>query len=131
MRFEEVDGMRIAWHGHYASYFDDARKKLGDVYGFSYKNFILERIKVPIKHFFADYILPLTYDETIRIKATLHWCEAARLNMTYEIYNEKNHLACRGYTIQMFMNENNELLLTLPECVETFRTKWKKGRLNG
>lgn len=130
IRFEEVDGMGIAWHGHYASYFDDARKKLCDMYGFSYKDFITERIKVPVKHFFVDYIQPLFFDETICIKAKLHWCDAARLNMTYEILNEKNQLASTGYTIQMFMNENNELLLVLPKCVEAFRKKWKEGRIN-
>jgi acyl-CoA thioester hydrolase len=127
VRFEEIDAMGIAWHGNYASYFDDARKKLGDKYGFSYKDFIRERIKVPVKHFFVDYIIPLTFDETIRIKAKLHWCEAAKLNMTYEIFNERNQLSSTGYTVQLFMNENNELLFTLPECVQIFRKKWKEG----
>lgn len=127
VRFDEIDAMGVVWHGKYASYFDDARKKMGDTYGFSYSNFMQKKIKVPVKHFFADYITPLKFDDRILIRATLYWCDAARLNMTYEIFNDQNILCASGYTVQLFMDENNKLLLSVPECVSVFREKWAKG----
>jgi len=130
VRFNEVDPMGIVWHGCYASYFDDARKQLGDRYGFSYKSLMQEGVKTPIKHFFADYILPLTFDESFEVFATLYWSDAVRLNLSYEVYNSEKQLATKGYSVQLFMDSNNELCFEFPDSVKTFREKWKKGLIN-
>ena len=130
VRFEEVDPMGIAWHGCYTSYFDDARKKLGDLCGFSYLSLMKEGVKTPIKHFFANYILPLTFDETFEVFATLYWSDAVRLNFSYEIYKEDKTLATKGYTVQLFMDKKNELCFEFPDSVKTFRRHWKNGEIN-
>ncbi len=130
VRFEEVDPMGIVWHGCYASYFDDARKKLGDRYGFSYASLMKEGVKTPIKHFFVDYILPLTFDESFEVFTTLYWSDAVRLNLSYEIYNPDKQLACRGYTVQLFMDSNNELCFEFPDSVKYFRRRWQEGLID-
>ena len=60
IRFEEVDAMGIVWHGHYVSYFEDARVAFGRKYGLSYAAFFENRVLSPIKQLHIDYFLPLT-----------------------------------------------------------------------
>ena len=51
IRFNEVDSMGVVWHGHYATYFEDAREEFGRKYGLEYlmmyeKGFFDERIQI-------------------------------------------------------------------------------------
>lgn len=59
VRFQEVDMMGIVWHGHYASYFEDARLAVGKKYGVSYHDFYRERVAAPIRKLHTDYFRPL------------------------------------------------------------------------
>ena len=128
VRFEEVDSMGIVWHGRYAGYFEDGRVALGHKYGISYSDFIRHRNPVPIRQINIEYIEPLFFEDDIEIEAILHWSEAARINFEYIIRKEGNN-ACAGYTVQLMLDENLELLLAAPPFYFDFMEKWKKGLL--
>ena len=36
VRFNEVDSMNITWHGHYVTFFEDAREAFGKEYNLDY-----------------------------------------------------------------------------------------------
>lgn len=128
VRFEEVDSMGIVWHGRYAGYFEDGRVALGHKYGISYSDFIRQRYPVPIRQLGVEYIEPLYFEDDIEIEAILYWSEAARLNFGYTI-RKGSSIVCTGYTVQLMLDENGELLLSPPPFYLDFMDKWRKGQL--
>jgi acyl-CoA thioester hydrolase len=129
VRFEEVDSMGIVWHGCYPSYFEDARVALGHRYGISYSDFIREQIPVPVRQMQIDYLGPLRFEDDMDITAILHWSDAARINFEYEIRNAQGPLVCTGYTVQMMLDRDLNILLAPPPFFAEFLQRWKQGEL--
>ena len=129
VRFEEVDALGIVWHGRYASYFEDARVALGQKYGIGYMDFYSHGVIAPIKKMHFDFYQPLRFQETIHIKAMLHWSEAARLNFEFNIRNSNCELSTTGYSVQMLLDTNGNILVTPPGFYEAFCRKWEAGEL--
>ena len=129
-RFEEVDPLGIMWHGRYASYFEDARVAFGDRYGIGYMTCRDNDVAVPIKQMHVDYIAPLRFGMLCRITASLHWDEAARLNMAYVIHDRDGAVLTTGWTVQLFLTFAGELLMAGPDFYENFRRDWQAGRIN-
>jgi acyl-CoA thioester hydrolase len=129
VRFEETDPLAIAWHGRYASYFEDARCALGEKYHIGYLDFHRNGVITPIKIMHTDYHLPLRLGEVFTIEGILHWNEAARINMEFVIRNNEGLLATTGYTVQVFLDLENNLLLMSPPFYRDFLEKWRAGLL--
>lgn len=127
IRFQEVDMLTIAWHGHYTSFFEDARVELGRLYGIGYIDFYNNGILAPVKTAHVDFIRPLKFGDEITIEGIFHHSEAARLNSEYIIKDPRGNVAATGYIIQMILNENYELFLTQPEFLKKFCDRWKAG----
>lgn len=129
VRFEEVDPLNVMWHGRYPSYFEDARVALGRRYGLGYQEVYDAGLVIPVKQMGIDYILPLRFGERCRITASLHWCEAARLNFSYAITAESGALATTGYTVQLFLSHSQELYMVKPDHYQHFCARWESGAL--
>lgn len=129
IRFEEVDMLQIAWHGHFTSFFEDARIKLGEKYKIGYMDLYANGILAPIKTVHVDYIHPLRFREKITIEGILHYSEASRINSEYIIRNSQNKVAATGFTVQMMLNTDYELFLVQPEFYRNFCDRWKAGKL--
>jgi len=127
VRFEEVDPLRIAWHGRYVSYFEDGRVAFGHKYGLSYAEFMERKVAAPIVQLHLDYLTPLEFDELFTIEASLHWSEAMRLNFSFAIRKEDSKLAATGYSVQMLTDLRGNVLFFPPEWVLGFREKWRSG----
>ena len=128
-RFEEVDPLGIMWHGRYASYLEDARVALGDRYGIGYMTCRENGVAVPIKHMHLDYVTPLRFAMPCWITASLHWDEAARLNMSYSIRDENDAVLTQGWTVQLFVTFEGTLLMARPDFFENFCREWRAGRI--
>ena len=124
VRFEEVDSIRMVWHGRYPSYFEDGRISFGDKYGLNYQSFIEHKIMAPIVQMHFDFKSPLRFDETMRIVTCLHWNEAMRLNFSYHIYNQQDTLSASGYTVQVLTEPDGTVLYVPPKWIIEFREKW-------
>ena len=129
VRFEEVDALGIVWHGRYASYCEDARIALGQKYGIGYMDFYAHGVVAPIKKMHFDYHRPLRFQETITIEGILHWSEAARMNFEFIIRNCNGDLATTGFTVQMMLDSNENILVIPPPFYVEFCNKWKAGEL--
>lgn len=127
VRFEEVDAMRIVWHGRYVSYFEDARVALGRRYGISYSDFIEHQLPVPIKRLEIDYIKPLFFDEEFDVTAILHWSEAARINFEFRVVNAAGDIVCTGSSVQLMLDHDLSLLFSPPPFYKSFLDKWRAG----
>ncbi len=129
VRFEEVDPLGIVWHGRYTSYFEDARVALGEKYDIGYMDFYNHGVVAPIKQMHFDYHLPLRYRDKMTIEAIWHWSEAARINFEFIIRNGNSELATSGYTVQMMLDNDQNILLVPPPFYTEFCNKWKAGQL--
>ena len=129
VRFEEVDPLGIVWHGRYTSYFEDARVALGDKYGIGYMQFYNQGVAAPIKKMHFDYHLPLRYRDKMTIEAIWHWSEAARMNFEFIIRNDNGELATSGYTVQMMLDFDDNILVVPPPFYAEFCSAWKAGQL--
>ena len=130
VRFEEVDSLGIVWHGRYASYFEDARVALGQRYGVGYELFREHLTPVPIKQMHVDYCLPLRYGDGVTIEAIMHFTEAARMNFEFIIRNAEGEIATTGYSIQLMLDRNFQLLVTPPPFFLEICRRWQAGELS-
>lgn len=129
VRFEEVDPLGIVWHGRYPSYFEDARMALGDKYGIGYMVFYEQNVVTPIKVMHVDYLIPLNFGERFTVEGIQHFSESTRINTEYEIRNKAGQLTTRGYTVQMMLDLDKNILMNLPFFFEAFCNCWKRGEL--
>jgi len=129
VRFEEVDSLGIVWHGRYASYFEDARVAFGEKHGIGYMDFYENGVVAPIKQMHFDYHQPLRFGDKMTIEAAQHWSEAARLNFDFTLRNDSGELSTTGYTIQMMLDFEENILVVLPPFYRKFLDDWKAGVL--
>ncbi|MDX9981319.1 MAG: acyl-CoA thioesterase [Lentisphaeria bacterium] len=129
VRFEEVDLLGIVWHGRYASYFEDARVALGQRYGIGYETFREHQTPVPIKQMYVDYRLPLRYGDEFTVEAIMHFTEAARLNVEFVIRNAAGETATTGYSVQLMLDRDFQLLVTPPPFFQDVCRRWQAGEL--
>ena len=130
VRFNEVDMLGIAWHGHYVSYFEDARIALGQQYEMGYMDLFSKGIMAPVKSVHVDFVKPLKFMETITIEGIFHYSPASRINSEYIIRNSAGEICATGYCIQMMLTKTYELFLTQPEYIKNFCDKWKAGKFS-
>lgn len=127
VRFEEIDALGMVWHGRYPSYFEDGRIAFGDRYGLTYLAFRENKVIAPIVQMHFDFKSPLRFDEIIHIETTLHWCEAIRLDFSYQIRDSQGKLAASGYTVQLLTDPDGNVLFIPPQWIVEFRKKWLNG----
>ena len=129
VHFEEVDALGIVWHGRYPSYFEDGRVLLGEKFGIGYMDFYAQEIVSPIKQMHVDYQRPLRFGETFTIEALLHWSDAARLNHEFILRNAAGEITTTGYTVQLMMDQEDNVLMVSPPFYEGFRQRWQAGEI--
>ena len=130
VRFEEVDALGIVWHGRYPSYFEDGRVLLGERYGLSYMDFYHQGIIAPIKQMHIDYQSPLRFGEPFTIEGILHWSDAVRLNHEFILRNAAGEVTTTGYTVQLLMDQAENVLMVPPPFYDEFRQRWQAGELD-
>jgi len=128
-RFEEVDALGIVWHGRYPSYFEDGRVLLGEKYGIGYLDFYRQEIIAPIKQMHVDYQRPLQFSDPFTIEAILHWSDAVRLNHEFILRNAAGEITTTGYTVQLLMDPEHNVLMVPPPFYQEFRERWQAGEL--
>ncbi|MEI8203762.1 MAG: thioesterase family protein [Bacteroidota bacterium] len=125
VRFSEVDSLRIVWHGNYFKYFEEAREAFGNKYEISYLDYLKNKILAPIVHVDCDYKLPLVYGDVAIVLATYENTDAAKIVINFEIFRKSDlKVIATGQSIQVFLNEKRELLLTFPQFILDWKKKW-------
>lgn len=124
IRFSDVDSMGVVWHGNYMRYFEDGREAFGSKYGINYMDFYRVGVLIPLVKITCDFKKPLKYGDTALIETRFVNSEAAKLQYEYTIYrNNTDEVVATGSTIQVFLNEEMELILDFPP----FFYEWKKA----
>lgn len=129
VRFEEVDPLGIVWHGRYPSYIEDGRVALGETFGIGYLEMYRQGVVAPIRKLHLDYHRPLRFPDRFSIEAIFHWSEAVRLNYEFIIRDAAGEIATTGYTVQMLLDREENVLLVPPPFFAEFRQRWRQGEL--
>ncbi|MDD3877815.1 MAG: acyl-CoA thioesterase [Bacteroidales bacterium] len=125
VRFNEIDSMKVVWHGHYLKYMEDGREAFGKQYGVSYMDFYDLGIMVPLIRSEVDYKKPLKYGESALIETRFVENKAAKIIFDFTIYQLPSHeVVATGRSIQVFLDMNGELLLCCPPYYSEWKKKW-------
>jgi acyl-CoA thioester hydrolase len=121
VRFHECDPLQIVWHGNYFKYFEEGRECFGREHGISYLDAQAKGYSTPIVKSHCEHKLPLRYSDAFQVETTFINSDAAKLNFKYKIFKGEN-LICTGETLQVFLDENRNMMLNNPP----FYLDWKK-----
>jgi acyl-CoA thioester hydrolase len=111
------------WHGHFVKYFEDGRESFGKQYGVGYMDIYRNGYKAPIVKVNCDYKNVIRYNEFITIETTFRNVPSAKIIFDFLIWDENvKEIKAEGQSTQIFLDENNELMLTIPE----FFVDWKR-----
>lgn len=113
--FHDVDAMEVAWHGHYAKYFELARCELLDQYDFNYPQMQAAGHLWPVINLNIRYVKPAVFKQRIRVTATLIEWEN-RLRIQYAICDARTgDRLTKGYTDMVAVDRHSgEMLLASP-----------------
>ena len=113
--FHDVDSAYIAWHGHYAKYFEIARCELLDSFDYNYQQMSDSGFFWPVIDMQIRYVKPAVFQQELKVTATLAEWEN-RLLIRYLI--EDAHTGQRltkGQTAQVAVRmDTKEMLLASP-----------------
>lgn len=124
VRFSEVDSLRVVWHGHYLTYFEEGRQAFGRKFGLRYEDVLSHGYVVPLVHTSVDYFAPARFDELLTVTARLHPEPAARLTFTFQVANARGDRLATGRSVQAFTDLEGALVLTRPAFYEAFLARW-------
>lgn len=122
VRFNETDPLGIVWHGYYITYFEDGREAFGREHGISYLDVQHHGFTTPIVKSICEHKLSLRYGDVARIETTIVDTPAAKMIFRYNIFDHNDDIVCTGETIQVFLDNNGDLMLTNPP----FYADWKQ-----
>ena len=114
VRYSDTDQMGYVYYGRYASFYEVARVELFRSLGFSYKKLEEEGIGMPVIDMETKYILPIKYDEQIKINTIIENLPSSRISFKYEVYNQNNELANTAKTTLTFINLTNKKPVRMP-----------------
>ncbi len=122
VRFNEIDSLRIVWHGHFIKYFEDGREAFGKQFGFGYYDLYKQNLVTPIVDIHCQYKKHLAYGDEIIVETEFIDTSAAKIIFEYKIFKKNDHsLVATGKSIQVFLSTDGELILINPD----FFLDWK------
>ncbi len=126
VRFNEVDSMKIVWHGEYVKYFEDGRESFGDNYGIGYMDIYNAGFTAPVVDLHVSYKQPLIYGDVAVVETKYIYNPAAKIHFEYNIYRESDgELVATGYSIQVFLGNEGVLEWNNPEFFLNWQKRWK------
>jgi acyl-CoA thioester hydrolase len=115
VRYGETDRMGYLYYGHYPEYFEVARTDMIRSLGISYKEIEDRGIILPVRNLSVAYKIPAAYDELLLVKACLKELPEIKLNIDYEMFNQRQQLICTGNTILVFVDAASRKLRRAPD----------------
>ena len=113
--FHDVDMIGVAWHGHYAKYFEIARCALLERLGYGYDAMRESGFMWPVIDMHVRYVKPMRFGQHVSVKATLREWEN-RLLIEYLVTDTaQGHRLTKGTTSQVAVHiESGEMCFVSP-----------------
>lgn len=105
--FHDIDSIGVAWHGHYAKYFEIARCELLDSIGYGYDAMRESGFMWPVIDMRVRYIKPVRFGQRVLVKASLREWEN-RLRIEYLVTDQASaQRLTRATTVQVAVDMSN------------------------
>ena len=102
--FHDIDVARVAWHGHYLKYFENARWALMDRLGYGLATMLAKAEGWPIVSLEVKYLKPSRFGDILRVRAGLVEWES-RLVINYLATNAATgERVARAQTTQVLVD---------------------------
>ena len=88
VHYHETDKMGITHHSNYIKWMEEARIDLMDQLGYGYARLEQEGISSPVTGIEAQYKLPTTFDDTVRIHVAVEEFKGVRLTIRYTMIHQ-------------------------------------------
>lgn len=125
VRFSEVDLMQIVWHGNYIKYMEEGREDFGRKFGISYMQIRDQGYMAPLVRITCDFKKIVEYEDKIIVETRFVDNDAAKIHYHFNIYRASDQeLVATGESVQVFLDMNRELVLTVPPFFEAWKKKW-------
>jgi acyl-CoA thioester hydrolase len=113
--FHDIDSIGIAWHGHYAKYFEIARCALLDSFHYGYNAMRESGYVWPVIDMHIRYVKPVRFAQRITVRATLREWEN-RLLVHYLVSDADTGMRLtKGHTSQVAVElGSGEMCLVSP-----------------
>lgn len=113
--FHDIDSVGIAWHGHYAKYFEVARCELLQSFNYGYDAMRESGYIWPVIDLRVRYIKPMRFNQRVAVTASLREWEN-RLLIDYLITDaDSNERLTKGHTSQVAVDmKSGEMCFVSP-----------------
>jgi acyl-CoA thioester hydrolase len=116
VRYAETDGMSVAYHANYLTWFEVARTQLLEDIGVTYRSLEEAGFLLPVVEANLRYLAPSRYDDRLEVLAKVVEPPRARIRIEYEVRRD-GRLLTTGYTVHAFMSREG-LPLKPPQIVQ-------------
>ena len=118
VRYGETDQMGTVNNAVYPTYYEIGRTMMFRELGFPYKQMEEEGVLIPLSDLYVKFLFPAYYDEELTLVTILKEMPSARIRFDYEVYNSKDKLINRGYSIQAFINSKTRRPMRVPQSIK-------------
>jgi acyl-CoA thioester hydrolase len=117
--FHDIDILHVAWHGHYAKYFEIARTALMQKLNLDWPRLRDIGIAMPVVELHVNYRQPLRYDDLVVAEAMIHETRYPELKIEYELRSARlDRILATGWTRQIYYSVAEEqALFTVPDVI--------------
>lgn len=132
VRFYETDGMRVAYHGNYLNWFEEARVEYLRKGGISLTDLMEEGIVFPVVEMHVEYIKSAYYDDVVLVNTYLRHLDRAKLEFFYEVVRESSgELLARGQSVGTYTAVATGKIVRMPrERLENLMDISKEDRIH-
>jgi acyl-CoA thioester hydrolase len=104
---------------------EEGREDFGRKYGINYMTIKENRYMAPIVKLVCNYKKTLSYDDRVIVETRYVDSDAAKIVYSFKIFRASDHeVVATGESVQVFLDMNRELVLTIPPFFELWKKKW-------
>ena len=121
--YYETDKMGITHHSNYIRWMEEARVRLMDEIGCTYRSTEDMGIVIPVLSVDCNYRKSTTFDELITIETKISKMRPVKVFMSYVMKNEEGVIVATGESSHGFINESGRPIMlskTHPDVYEAF-----------
>ena len=123
IRYADTDQMGYVYYGRYANFYEIARVELFRSLGFSYKDLEDKGVGMPVIEMNSKFLLPIKYDEEIKIITYIKKIPNSKITFTYKLFNSENLIVNEAKTILTFIDLKRKRPVRIPTELMTIIKK--------
>lgn len=132
VRFNEVDSMKIVWHGHYIAWCECAREMFLRQRGLGYQRMQALALAAPVVRLQIEYLRPAKGGDTVAVTCAHVPDSWPRLEFFYELRSGDGELLAVAESVQVFVRGvgpgEHEICLAPPPEVEALMAEIARRR---